>query len=1366
MLSPNIFSRTALPCLVSISIIIAVVPAVAVDPSKSVKEYVPKILTVADGLPQPWVQAITQTPDGYLWFGTQEGIARFNGVKFHTFDQNGTPGINHNNIRALLYDEVDGSLWIGTYGGGLSRYKSGKFRAYTIDDGLPGNFILTLAKRPTGEIWIGTDKGPAVFRNEKIAAVNANDEELKHPISGLTASPDGSMWFLIKDTVFRADKFGKILPMDLGIPEPRAIYADREGRIWIGTMTQGLYQWSGGKVTHYGSQRNIPKTPLQSIYQDRAGSIWVAFYGAGLCRLQADTSFDCYLSKDGLPENSLVSIYEDREGNMWLGTEANGVIRLRDTNFVIYDKRMGLFENYVLGIHQSKDGAIWIGTRPGLNRMKGGKITTIRISNSLPGNTVSVVEDGEQGDLWVGTDQGLKLLRNDRVIKTFTTRDGLASNTIHALLRDRYGNLWIGDRMGGLTRYKDGKFTRFTQKDGLISVRVRNIFEDHEDNLWFSTEEGLTRFKAGVFTNFPLERGPGGATGGAVCVYEDPRHVFWIGTYGSGLMRFQDGKFVSFKRKDGLFDDSIWSIVEDDSGNLWMSSNRGLFRTSKNGLNDFASGAAKTISSISYGTVDGLLTTDFNGGEQSTGWKTREGKLLFATSIGLVEVDPSHLRLNKLPPPVIIEDVLVDKRSISDGHQVPVGRGELEVEFAGLSFVAPEKVVFRYRLEEFDKEWNFSGSRRVAFYTNIPAGAYKFRVQAANDDGIWNDAGAVFDLYLKPHFYQTGWFILLCVFGGILIVAGVYRLRVSQLQNRQRELVGLVDERTKELQEEIIHRKETARQLQEQIVERNRATENAEAATRAKGEFLANMSHEIRTPLNGVMATLELAAQTELNDEQKELLQMSRDSADALLLVLNDILDFSKIEAGKLKFEEMEFSVSNALEDAARTLAVRAHQKKLELSCMVAPDVPAYVVGDSARLKQVLMNLLGNAVKFTEKGEVNLRVETVEQSNDQVTLRFSVADTGIGIPREKQNAIFEAFSQADSSVSRRFGGTGLGLAICARIVALFGGRLWVESEPGKGSVFSFTITAKIGKTLGNEVHLGKVECLRGRKVLVVDDNRTVLAIVEQMLHAWDMQVTTATSGAAGLVALQHALLQKEPFDLLLSDCDMPGMSGFALMQEVSSQSGMVLSTLMMLTADNFIASVARCKKLGVGAYVMKPVKQAELQAALAGLVQPKTRKAAQMTAEKESLTASIHLRILLAEDNPINQKLAVKLLEKMGHEVEVANNGRLALDHLRNNHVDLILMDVHMPEMDGYAATRAIRAWEMTRGMGEHVPIVAMTANAMAGDREKCLQAGMDGYVPKPISQKELAQAIREACEHLHGIQSAREGISVASVHG
>ncbi len=1347
MIESRMFRRAILDCLaVCIAVIATTSPAKAVDSSKSAKEYVPKLLTVADGLPQPWVQTMTQTPDGYMWFGTQEGLARFNGAKFTTFDQNNTPGINHNNIRALQNDSADGSLWIGTYGGGLTRYHGGQFRAYTIDDGLPGNFILTLAQGSAGDLWIGTDKGLAIFKNEKITVFKQADETLKHPVLGLTASPDGSMWFLISDTVYRADKSGVVSKIDTHVPEARAIYADREGRIWIGTMNQGLYQWASGKVTHYASQSRLPKTPIRAIYQDKAGSIWVAVYGAGLCRLQSDSTFDCYLAKDGLMETSLVSIYEDQEGNLWLGTEANGAIRLRDSNFVIYDKRTGLSDNYVLGIHQSQDGTVWIGARPGLNRIKDGKITTIRLAASLPGNTVAVIEEAGHGDLWVGTEEGLKLLHGETVIRTFTARDGMATNTIHALLRDHQGSLWIGDRTGGLTRYKDGRFTRFTKQDGLTSVRVRNIFEDHEGSIWFSTEEGLSRFKEGVFTNFALEKGPGGAVGGAVCIYEDARHVFWIGTYGSGLVRFQDGKFISIKRKDGLFDDSIWSVVEDDSGNLWMSSNRGLFRARKSDLNDFASGKIATIMSTSYGTADGLLTTDFNGGEQATGLKTLNGKLLFATSIGLVEVDPHHLRTNKLAPPVVIEDALVDKVSISNKHRVPVGRGELEFHFAGLSFVAPEKVVFRYKLEGFDKDWTASGTRPVAYYTNISPGSYQFRVQAANNDGLWNDIGAKLDLYLKPHYYQTTWFVLLCVFIALLTAAGAYRFRIRQLRNRQEELVGLIDDRTKELQEEISHRTKTEQQLQEQVIERNRATESAEAATRAKSEFLANMSHEIRTPLNGVMATLELAMHTELNEEQKELLQMSQDSADALLLVLNDILDFSKIEAGKLQFEEMEFHLADTLAEATRTMAVRAHQKKLELIYRIAPDVPASVVGDSARLKQVLMNLLGNAIKFTDKGEVILKVETEEQKPDNVRLRFSVADTGVGIPKEKQSAIFEAFSQADSSVSRRFGGTGLGLAICGRIVGLLGGHLWVESDPGRGSTFYFTASFKNGQAVGMPDSRGV--SLRDRKLLLVDDNRTNLGIIAQMLRSRDMQVTAVASGTEGLRALQLAAARGQRFDLLLSDSEMPEMDGFALIQEVKKAPALVAGTIMMLTSDNYTDAVARCRSLGIDAQLIKPIKESELVAKIEALVQPPAKLTEISTVARTHAEPITRLRILLAEDNAINQILAVKMLEKMGHEVTVAHNGRSAVDHLQTaNAFDLVFMDVHMPEMDGYSATEAIRAWETERGLGEHVPIIAMTASAMTGDREKCLKAGMDGYVAKPISQKELLRAIREACD-------------------
>src|SRR5437763_1211659 len=775
-----------------------------------------------------------------------------------------------------------------------------------------------------------------------------------------------------------------------------------------------------------------------------------------------------------------------------------------------------------------------------------------------------------------------------------------------------------------------------------------------------------------------------------------------------------------------------------------MNSHRGLVRPRKSDLNEFAAGKIARIPCTSYGTFDGLLTTDFNGGEQATGWKTQQGKLLFATSIGLVEVNPQHLRKNPLPPPVVIEDALVDKASILNQQSAPIRRGELEFHFAGLSFVCPEKVALKYKLEGYDKDWTFSGTRRVAYYTNLPPGPYQFRVLAANNDGVWNDNGASFDLYLKPHFYQTIWFDLLCGLSVLLIAAGAYRLRIRQLRKRQEELVALVDGRTKELQEEVVQRRKTEQQLQEHVVERNRATEKAEGAARAKGEFLANMSHEIRTPLNGVIGTLDLTAQTELTAEQKELLQMCRSSADSLLVVLNDILDFSKIEAGKLHFEEKQFQIADTLAEAARTIAVRAHQKKLELAYFVDRGVPACVEGDSARLKQVLMNLLGNAVEFTDKGEVLLRVQVEEQDADGVHLKFAVSDTGIGIPVDKQQAIFEAFSQADTSVTRRFGGTGLGLAISARIVNLMGGCMWVESSPGKGSTFYFTASFRVGTGL-QALDFDRVSAaLYGYRALVVDDNQTNCWIVEQTLSNWGMQVTCAASAQEALRALKLAARKGQPFQLLISDSTMPEMDGFEFVEEIKREPGPLPKTIMMLTSDDYTATGARCRQLEIESNLIKPVRQSDLLAAIRNLLQAgKSNRPEWAARVDEHSKATRRLRILLAEDNLVNQKLAVRMLQKMGHEVAVAENGKLAVEQLQKDEFDLVFMDVHMPEMDGYAATQAIREWESKRG--GRIPIVAMTANAMAGDRDKCLENGMDGYVAKPIRIEDLARAIQLA---------------------
>jgi len=1491
-----------------------------------IAEYVHNVWQAADGLPQNAVQAIAQTPDGYLWLATQEGLVRFDGVRLRVFDRKSTQQITNNDIRALCVTK-DGSLWIGTFLGDLIQWKNGKFTSYTTGQELGGYGVSAIHEDAAGNLWIGT-RGGGLFllRNGKFTAYTVKNGLVNNSLSSIAEDRAGNLWIGTDGGLsrFHAGKFvNYTTAQGLSSNKILDVYEDQEGILWIGTSGSGLDRFQDNKITKYTVQNGLPSDSVTAIFEEHAGELWIGTLG-GVSRFQ-NGNFENYTAKDGLSDNSVDAIYEDAEGSLWIGTSNGGLNQLKKGRFITHGTSEGLSDPVIWTVTQDRSGNIWAGTDGGgLDRFADGKFTTYTTKQGLSGNIIGALYPGEDGSLWVSTNKGLDQMKDGK-ITSYSVKDGLPVKTetsglapnvlIKAIAEDSNGVLWFGTDGAGLCKFKDGKFTTYTVKDGLPSNIVLWLTTRRDGGLWIGTARGLSKFVNGVFTNYNTKDGLVSDT--IMTMYEDPQDVLWIGTE-SGLSRLKDGKFTTYTSRDGLFDDLAFQILEDDEGNLWLTCNKGIYRVSKKELNEFADGTIHSVTSVSYGMADGMKSQECDGGVQPAGWKSRDGNLWFPTIKGVVMVDPNHLRINDLIPPVHIEKLIAGRVSISrpEDIRLPPGPGSLELHYTAVSFLDPQKIQFRYKLEGFDKEWVDAGTRRIAYYTNIPPGDYRFIVIASNDDGVWNDTGASISIYLAPHFYQTYWFYGLCLLVVLVSGTGFYRARVKESRRRETDLVKRVDDRTEELKKEIgermrietalrqaeekyrgifeetivgifqtspegrylsanpamartygfespeelmaahqdirrqayvdptrrdefnrvlqvegvvesfeyemrrkdggriwlsenarvvrdpqgtilcyvgtaeniTARKRAQEELEREIIERKHAEDAAQAANRAKSAFLANMSHEIRTPMNGIMGMTELVLDSQLTPEQRENLNAVKLSADALLVVINDILDFSKIEAGKMELESLRFDLREGMAETLKTLSIRAHQKQLELLSSIDSDVPDAVVGDPGRLRQLILNLAGNAIKFTARGEVMIHVRAETQDKDGVWLHFTVSDTGVGIPAEKRGQIFGAFTQADDSITRKFGGTGLGLAISSRLVEMMGGRIWVESEPDHGSEFHFTAHLGIQQdSVPKPVPMNLNE-LRDLPVLVVDDNATNRRILIELLSKWGMNPTAVDGGASALRALQEAETAGHPFRLILLDAQMPDMDGFTLASLVKQNASLADITIMMLTSVGFLGDAARCRELGITAYLTKPIGQMELLEAIRIILGKASsarnhlisdsRRAAAGPATQEGLhrqasdcpeehaapaagpnagqpmyetsssvsvplvtrhtlhEAHAHLHILLAEDNAVNQLLAVRLLEKRGHTVTVAANGQEALAKLVQATFDLVLMDIQMPVMDGFEATAAIRAQE--KDSGAHLTIIAMTAHALRDDQECCLAAGMDAYISKPINSKEL----------------------------
>jgi signal transduction histidine kinase/ligand-binding sensor domain-containing protein/CheY-like chemotaxis protein len=1155
--------------------------------------------TKAQGLPSVQIEALHQTADGEIWAGTSQGLARLQGETFQTVRSG--PG---NGAHAIASD-ARGNLYVGTSLGLLVAPPAGprgkrEFRLHTVAGESNGTQnVYGIAVESEGRVWYGCGVGVCLLEGER-ARILAGFDVPRESWRGFLIDRQGSLWVRsYTSLIVLAKGAGKFVRYDAGLPLSAlnpAVLMDRDGEIYVPT-SQGLARRTANGWTMIRKANGLPSAPVDFFLQDSEGSAWIALDGGGLVRWRGYKSAETWTESEGLSHDVVWSLGRDNRGVFWAATQA-GLSR-----FLAQRGRWQAWKHPLLGIGQTlawlagRDGTWWAGQAPGgLFHMdpRTGKAELYGAESGLLHQWVYNLATDAEGRIWVGTGAGLYLgsrsgggWRFERI-----QIPGENARMILAILVDSRGRVWVCTS-AGLSRLENGRWRQFKSADGLLHDNVTYLAEAPDLAVWVG--------------------------------YRDPIGISRLEFDGDRL------RARHFGPKDGMWAAKPYFLRFDRRGWLWVGTDMGVDRYDGKAWRhlDKADGLAVNDCDVNAFFADG------------------DGSVWIGTTKGLSHfLHPATLAARPVNPPVVLTWLRLGGIAPPPGGgvKVPYSRRSFSAGFAALTFVNEDSVRFRHRLLGLDPTWTET-RQTEAHYAGLPPGRFSLEVQAGTADGQWNPATARVSFRVLPPWWLSWWAISA---GAVLLGLSarcLWAWRVRRILGRQLELERAVEDRTRKLvleQRHALQEKARAERekaiVEEQKVEIEHLLRETQQAARAKSEFLANMSHEIRTPLNGIMGMTDVVLQSTLTEDQADCLRLVKVSADSLLIVINDILDFSKIEAGKLELDSIEFDLAELLRDALAPLEAIARRKGLEFWQRLAPAVPTRLVGDPGRLRQVLLNLAGNAVKFTETGSVGI-VAAEEDIADNPggvpsgsggvpsgssgvpsesppcqglrdamrRVHFQIRDTGIGIPAEIQALIFEPFRQADGSTSRRHGGTGLGLSICRRLVSMMGGRIWVESQPGAGSTFHFTIAA--------------------------------------------------------------------------ASAAPPGPEG--------------------------------------------------------------TPPAAPPAETEIPLPAGLH--VLLAEDNIVNQKLARRMLEKAGCAVVCAVDGSQAVEACARDRFDVVLMDVQMPHMDGLEATAELRRREAISG--GHLPIIALTANVMQGDRERCLAAGMDGFVGKPMKRPELLRAIASGLE-------------------